>query len=83
MDFAMWLPPRRQCDLLCPAAATSRSLDMTQPKDIEARVAALEATVRALKNELADLRKSLPQPVAPANKPLRSRGMLDRPATRK
>ena len=56
---------------------------MSEADSLETRIAALEATVCALQAELAEFRKSLPPPAQPPTIALRSRGMLDRPATRK
>ncbi len=51
---------------------------MTDPADLEARVARLETALAALQKAFDELRASLPPPTPPKPE-LRSRGMLDRP----
>ena len=77
------LHQRRQSGFVCLRQTSFTKAGMSEPDPLETRIAALEATVRALQAELAEFRKSLPPPAQPPTIALRSRGMLDRPATRK
>ncbi len=51
---------------------------MTDPTDLESRVARLETALAALQQAFEALRAALPPPPPPKPE-LRSRGMLDRP----